>query len=270
MKRTSPFSRLVSKPASSPGFFDHRSAGVFHVHAHRVRDDVGQGGFPEAGRTAQQNMLEDVAALFRRLHQEFEPFAHLHLAGELAEHRRPQRDFESGIGLRRFHRELSFVHVPSSSCHDQFRAARFQNVIHLVEGVPDQVQPEPARFDQIMRPPLHRVRRGLLAVIAQPHPNAIAQSLERKRDQLIVPQMIGVPNNVGAGFVYPQHHERAFLLGKRVCVEKSAHEFSHQSEIARVAGELDFLFFHQARRRLNICRLIQVRNRKLGGQPEQA
>jgi len=36
-----------------------------------------------------------------------------------------------------------------------------------------------------------------------------------------------------------------------------------------VARKLDFLFFHQAMRRLNIMRLIQVRNRKLGGQPEQ-
>ena len=58
---------------------------------------------PEPGRAAEQNVLEHVAALFRRLDQELEPFADFHLSGELAEHRRTQRDFESGIGLRRFH-----------------------------------------------------------------------------------------------------------------------------------------------------------------------
>ena len=82
------------------------SAGVFHIHAHRVGDDVGQGRFPETGRTAEQNMLEDVAPFFGRLHEKLEPFADFHLAGELAEHRRPQRDFESGIRLGRFHGEV--------------------------------------------------------------------------------------------------------------------------------------------------------------------
>src|SRR5205814_8493476 len=34
-------------------FFDDRPARVFNIHAHRVRDDVGEGGFAEAGWTAQ-------------------------------------------------------------------------------------------------------------------------------------------------------------------------------------------------------------------------
>ena len=86
-----------------PGFFDDGAAGVFHIHAHRIGDDVGERGFAQPGRTAEQNVLKDVASFFGRLHQKFEPFADFHLAGELAEHRRPQRDFESGIRLRRFH-----------------------------------------------------------------------------------------------------------------------------------------------------------------------
>ncbi len=155
-------------------------------------------------------MLEDVAPFFRRFHQKLEPFAHFHLAGELAEHRRPERDFESGIGLRRLHEVVSFFQILG---HDQLGAARLQDVIDFVERVPDQVQPEPAGLDQIVRPPLHRVGFGLFAVIAQPHPNATAQPLEGKRNQLIVAQMVGVPNNVGAGFVYSQHHEGPFLLG---------------------------------------------------------
>src|SRR4029079_1166376 len=48
-------------------------------------------------------MLENVTALFCRGHQKFQPFADLPLPGELAEHWRSQRDFEGGIGFRRFH-----------------------------------------------------------------------------------------------------------------------------------------------------------------------
>ena len=84
-------------------FFDDRPARVFNIHAHRVRDDVGEGGFAEAGWTAQQNVFEDVAALFRRFHHQFQTLPHFHLTGELAEHRRPQRDLESGVWFRRLH-----------------------------------------------------------------------------------------------------------------------------------------------------------------------
>ena len=153
-------------------------------------------------------------------------------------------------------------------CHQEFRAARLHKVIDFIESVPDQVQPEAAGLDQIMRPPLHRGRRCLFAVIAQPHPNTIPQAFEGKRNQLVVAQMIGVPNNVRAGFVYTQHHERPFLLGERVRIEKTTHEFSHRSDIARVAGELDFLFFHQTRKP-EPRPMTQFRNRELGGQVEQ-
>ena len=96
-------------------FFDHRSAGVLDVHAHRVGDDVGERGFAEAGRAAQQNVLEHIAAFLRRLDHQLQTLAHLHLAGELAEHRRPQRDFESGVRLGRFHRGWSDGVVESCS-----------------------------------------------------------------------------------------------------------------------------------------------------------
>src|SRR5437764_176531 len=48
-------------------------------------------------------MLEDVTAFFCCGHQKFQPLADFPLPGELAEHWRSQRDFEGGIGFRRFH-----------------------------------------------------------------------------------------------------------------------------------------------------------------------
>jgi hypothetical protein len=103
MKSTSPFSRLVRSPASSPAFSITGSAGILDVYAHRVGDDVSKRGFAEAGRSAQQNVLEHVAAPLRRFHHQFKPLAHFHLAGELAERWRAQRNLESGIWFRRFH-----------------------------------------------------------------------------------------------------------------------------------------------------------------------
>src|SRR5205085_10558013 len=78
-------------------FFNHRTARVFHVHAHRVRDDVSESGFSETGRAAEQNVFEDIAALLRRFYHQLQALAHFELAGELAEHWRPQRDFEGGV-----------------------------------------------------------------------------------------------------------------------------------------------------------------------------
>ena len=52
-----------------PRLFDDRPAGVFHIHAHRIGDDVRQRGFAQSGRTAEQNVLENVAAFFGRCHQ---------------------------------------------------------------------------------------------------------------------------------------------------------------------------------------------------------
>ena len=97
------FLEAGEKPREFAGLFDHRSAGVFDVHAHRVGDDVGERRFAEAGRAAQEDVLEHVAAFFRRFHHEFQPLADFYLAGELAEHRRPQRNFEGWIWFRRFH-----------------------------------------------------------------------------------------------------------------------------------------------------------------------
>src|SRR3984893_18534745 len=81
-------------------FFDHGTARVLNVYAHRVRNDVGERGFAQARRAAEQNVLEDVVTFLGRGHHQFQTFPDFYLTGELVEGRRAQRDFESGIGLR--------------------------------------------------------------------------------------------------------------------------------------------------------------------------
>jgi hypothetical protein len=84
------FFQAGEKPSELAGSFNHRSAGIFDIHAHRVRNDVSERGLAQTGRTAQQNVLEHIAPFFRRFHHQFQAFTHLHLTGEFAEHRWPQ------------------------------------------------------------------------------------------------------------------------------------------------------------------------------------
>jgi hypothetical protein len=104
------------------------------------------------------------------------------------------------------------------------------------------MQSEAARFDQIMRTARHGMRRYVFAIIPQPHPDALAQSLKREHDQLIVTQMISVPDNIGAGFIDAEHYQDAFLLGKRIGLEELANEFAHERKVGGVTAELDLLF----------------------------
>ena len=78
-------------------FFNRGAAGGLDVHPHRVREDVGEGCFSEAGRAAEQNVLQHVAALLASLDHEFEALADFFLPGEFAEHRRTQRDVDCGV-----------------------------------------------------------------------------------------------------------------------------------------------------------------------------
>ena len=52
-----------------------------------------------------RNMLEDIAAFPSRFDQDRKSFADLHLPGEFAKHRRPQRNLEGGIGFERLQRD---------------------------------------------------------------------------------------------------------------------------------------------------------------------
>src|SRR3954451_6618977 len=105
-----------------------------------------------------------------------------------------------------------------------------------------------------MGPALHRVGCGLLAIIAEAHPDATRHLFQSKRDELVVPQVIRVPNNVGAGFVYSEDHEKALTLGEGIRLQERPDELAHGREIASVAGKLHLLtFLHRTGETLNAC-----------------
>src|SRR5687767_6126645 len=198
MNRTSPFSRLVSKPASSPAFSITGPLVFFTFTPMAFAMMFASVVFPRPGgplsricsSTSPRFFAASTSSSSRS--QTFTwPVNSLNIGG-----RSETSKAGSGSGGFMFRRVFQILR------HDQFRPARFQNVIHLVEGIADQMEPEPARFDQVMRATFHFMCLRLLAVIAQAQPDAMAQSFHRKRDQLIVAQMISVPNNIGAGLVY--------------------------------------------------------------------
>jgi hypothetical protein len=53
-------------------------------------------------------------------------------------------------------------------------------------------------------------------------------------------------NDVRAGLVHTENHERTLFVGKRIGVQKIAHPPAHQGEIAGVAAKFDLLPIHRA------------------------
>src|ERR1041385_3111737 len=247
MKRTSPFSRLVSKPASSPAF-SMTGPLVFlmfvpiafaMMFASVVLPRPGGPLNKMCSRTSPRFFA--AATSSSRRSQTFTcPVNSLNIGG-----RSETSNAGSGSGGFKSGRLFQILG------HHQFCSARFQNVIDFVERHPDQMQSQTAGTNQIVRAALHRVRFGLLPVIAQSQTDAALGSFKREADELIVPPMVGVPNNIRAGFVYSQHHEHPLAFGKRVRVQECADQLAHRREIARMAGKFDLLFFHQARCTLN-------------------
>ena len=70
---------------------DHRAGGDAHVAAHLGAEDEGEGGLAEAGRAAEQDVVERLAAASGRADHDLEAFDGLGLAGKIAERQRPQR-----------------------------------------------------------------------------------------------------------------------------------------------------------------------------------
>src|SRR6266581_4402958 len=238
IKSTSPFSRLVRSPASSPAFSITGPLVFLMFTAMALAMICASVVLPKPGGPLSR-ICSSTSPRFRAAStnsssrsQTFTwPVNSLNIGG--------RSDIsKAGSGSGGF--IISSVQIFRQH---QFSSTAFQNVIDFVERVLDQVQPETARFDQIVRPIFDGKGWRLFPVIAQSHPHTAVQSLEGKRDELIVAEVIGVPNNVGASFIDTEYHQGAFPVGKRVGLEKTAHEIAHQSQIGGVAGELD-LFFH--------------------------
>src|SRR5216110_1812195 len=152
MKRTSPFSRLVSNPASSPAFsmtgplvFLTFTPIAFAMMLARVV--LPRPGGP-LSRMCSRTSPRFFAASTRssRRSQTFTcPVNSLNIGG------RSETSNAGSVsgGFILLRRVLQFL------CHDQFRSARFQNVIHLVERRPDQMQSQTTGADQMVFPAFH-------------------------------------------------------------------------------------------------------------------
>ena len=55
------------QPGKVAGLLNRRAAGVFDIHTHGLRQDVGERGLAKTGRAAEQDVLEHVAPLFAGL-----------------------------------------------------------------------------------------------------------------------------------------------------------------------------------------------------------
>ena len=82
------------------GFLDGRAAGALEVGAHGLGEDVGQGGLAEAGRAAEQDVVDGFLPAFGRGDGDFQALLDLELAGEFREQRGAQRHLQRGIRLR--------------------------------------------------------------------------------------------------------------------------------------------------------------------------
>ena len=71
-----------------------RSRGGLDVDLHLVGDDVRQGGLAEAGRPAEQDVVDGVGALAGGLDEDAEVFLALRLPDVVLQRQRPQADFE--------------------------------------------------------------------------------------------------------------------------------------------------------------------------------
>ena len=82
------------------GFLDGWPAGGLDARAHGLGKDVGERGFAEARRAAEEDVIEGFAALFGGRDRDFQAFLDLGLSGEIGEERRAQRLFQRNIGRR--------------------------------------------------------------------------------------------------------------------------------------------------------------------------
>ena len=76
------------------GPLQHRPRGGLDVDLHLVGDDVRQGGLAEAGRPAEENVVDGVGALPGGLDEDAKIFLALRLPNVVLQRKRTQADFE--------------------------------------------------------------------------------------------------------------------------------------------------------------------------------
>jgi hypothetical protein len=72
------------------GFFDLWARGGVHLGASGLGDEVGEGGFSKTRRTGEEDMVEDVTALFRSFQHEEDAILDFFLADEFRKRRGAQ------------------------------------------------------------------------------------------------------------------------------------------------------------------------------------
>jgi hypothetical protein len=75
--------QIGEKSCQVTGLLDHGAARGFDFRADGVADDVCERRFAQAGRAAQEDVLQDVAALECCLHHELQPIQSAALSGKL-------------------------------------------------------------------------------------------------------------------------------------------------------------------------------------------
>src|SRR5580704_14579119 len=126
--------------------------------------------------------------------------------------------------------------------------ARFVKIINLVESAAHQLDPAPPGF-WTSRAELVQRFPDWFAIVAQAHADATARRFHRQSDGPIVAHGVGVANDVGAGLVHAEHDQSALPFGKWKIAKKFAHEAAHHREVGGVTGELEFAFFHRPEQR---------------------
>ena len=93
------FLKVGEQTGEVAGFFNGRAAGGLEVGTHGFGENVGDGGFAEAGRPVEQDMVERLAALLGGGDGDLQPLLHLRLAGEIGKEGGAQRHFKRRIGF---------------------------------------------------------------------------------------------------------------------------------------------------------------------------
>ena len=109
MNRTSPRSMQREQRGELALVLDGRACAVTTLQAELVAEDVRDGGLAQAGRAAEEDVIERLAALARRLHVDVQVVHDLALADELGEARGAQRAVEVAVALHAARRRRSLL-----------------------------------------------------------------------------------------------------------------------------------------------------------------